>query len=232
MRSFLATVVGAALAIAALAPTAAAVEPIREDFSFSGTAVLADVCPFPVTAQLTGTVTETVFFDREGNVTRVHDHVVEQDVFTANGKTLVGLPFTFNFQVLIDPETGEATNVFASGVFERVPLPGGGFFLTAGRADFIASGESFLIQPDVERKEISRASAPRWRRSEGSPKNGAGAGDPGPVSRGVPRRTSGSVRVKAGRKLTPLRRLEADPPLWFLWGCASRRSRQDLARGY
>lgn len=149
MRGFLATIVGAALAIAALAPIAAAVEPTREDFSFSDTAVLADVCPFPVTVELTGTGTETVFFDKEGNVTRVQAHVVEQDVFTANGKTLVGLPFRFNFQILIDPETGEATNVFASGVFSRVPLPGGDFFLTAGRADFIANGESFLIQPDV-----------------------------------------------------------------------------------
>jgi hypothetical protein len=149
MRSFLATVVGAALATAALAPTAAAVEPTREDFSFSDTDVLADVCPFPVTVEFTVTVTETVFIDSEGNVTRVQQHFVEQDAFTATGKTLVGLPYTFNWQVLIDPETGEVTNIFGSGVFSRVPLPGGDFFLTAGRADFIAHGGSLLIQPDM-----------------------------------------------------------------------------------
>jgi hypothetical protein len=150
MRRFLSSVAAAVLAAAAFAQTAAAVEPIREDVSFTGTAVLADVCAFPVNVEFTVTGTQTTFFDQNGNITRIQIHNVEQDVFSANGKTLVGLPFTFNIQVLFDPDSGEVTHVFASGVASRVPLPGGDFFLTAGRIDFAAHpGEPFIVQPDV-----------------------------------------------------------------------------------
>jgi len=150
MRRFLPSVAAAVLAAAVFAQTAAAVEPIREDASFSDTVVLADVCSFPVTAEFTVTGTQTTFFDENGNITRIKFHSVEQDVFSANGKTLVGLPFTYNVQVLFDPDSGEVTHVFASGLVSRVPLPGGDIFLTAGRLDFAAHpGASFLIQPDV-----------------------------------------------------------------------------------
>jgi hypothetical protein len=150
MRRFLSSVAAAVLAAAAFAQTAAAVEPIREDASFSDTVVLADVCSFPVNVEFTVTGTQTTFFDENGNITRIKLHNVEQDVFSANGKTLVGLPYTFNVQVLFDPDSGEVTHVFASGLVSRVPLPGGDFFLTAGRIDFAAHpGASFLIQPDV-----------------------------------------------------------------------------------
>ena len=121
----------------------------QRDFTFTdATAVLTDVCSFPVTVVFSGSGTETDLFDENGNLTRVLIHQVEQDVFTANGETLVGLPYTFNLQVLFDPESGEITNAFASGVASRVPLPGGDFFLTAGRADFIAHDADFLLQPD------------------------------------------------------------------------------------
>jgi hypothetical protein len=150
MRRFLSTFVTVVLATAALAPTAAAVEPTREELSFSDTVVLADVCAFPVTAEVTVTGTVTSFFDDDGNVTMVLIHNVEQDVFTANGSTLVGLPYTFTIKVLFDPDTGEVTHVFASGLVSRVPLPGGDFFLTAGRLDFAAHPDTtFLLQPDV-----------------------------------------------------------------------------------
>jgi hypothetical protein len=150
MRRFLTSIAAAVLATAAFAQTAAAVEPIREDFSFSDTVVLGDVCSFAVTVEYTVTGTQSTFFDRNGNITRIQIHNVEQDVFSANGKTLVGLPYTFNIQVLFDPDSGEVTHVFASGVVSRVPLPGGDFFLTAGRLDFAAHpGETFLVQPDV-----------------------------------------------------------------------------------
>ena len=151
MRRLLFIVAAAVLGAAAFAQSAAAVAPIREDFTFTdATTVLTDVCSFPVTVVFSGTGTETDFFDENGNLTRVQIHQVEQDVFTANGETLVGLPYTFNLQVLFDRESGEVTHVFANGVASRVPLPGGDFFLTAGRVDFIAHpGADFLLQPDV-----------------------------------------------------------------------------------
>jgi hypothetical protein len=149
MGRLLFIVAAAVLGAAALVQSAAAVAPIKEDFTFSGeTAVLTDVCSFPVTVVFAGTGTEIDFFDENGNLTRIQIHQVEQDVFTANGKTLVGLPYTFNLQVLFDPESGEVTHVFASGLVSRVPLPGGDVFLTAGRLDFIANDADFLLQPD------------------------------------------------------------------------------------
>jgi hypothetical protein len=150
MRRFLFLVAAVALGAAALVATAAAIEPIKEDFSFSDTVVLTNVCPFPVTVEYTITGTQTLYFDQNGNLTRIQVHNVEQDVFTANGKTLVGLPYTFNVHLIFDVESGELTHIYASGVASRVPLPGGDFFLTAGRLDFAAHpGESFLVQPDV-----------------------------------------------------------------------------------
>jgi len=150
MRRFLTTVVAAVLAAAAVAPTAAANEPIREDINVSDTGVLTDVCSFPVTVEATLTGTQTSFSDHEGNLTRVQIHNVEQDVFSANGRTLVGLPYTFNIQVLFDPDSGEVTHVYANGLVSRVPLPGGDLFLTAGRLDFAAHPDTpFIIQPDV-----------------------------------------------------------------------------------
>ena len=49
-------------------------------------------------------------------------------------------------------EDGEVTHVYASGLVERVPLPDGTVFLSAGRLDFAAHpGSEFRIVPDVGR---------------------------------------------------------------------------------
>src|SRR5262249_54436714 len=47
-----------------------------------------------------------------GALTRIFVHEVEQDTYTANGRTLVGTPFTFNEQVLFD-SSGNVTHDFA-----------------------------------------------------------------------------------------------------------------------
>jgi len=146
-RSYL--LIGVIAAWFALALPAVALKPIEEDVDRNGTAILTNVCPFAVHVSFTQSGTDTLFFDQDNNLTRVHGHVVEQDVFSANGNVLVGLPYTFNVRVLFDPESGNVTNVYGSGVMSRVPLPGSGIFLTAGRWDFLAAGTSFLVQPDV-----------------------------------------------------------------------------------
>lgn len=140
---------GALLALIVIAVPAHAQSPIQEDVDRNETAVLTGVCPFAVHVSFTQSGTDTLFFDKAGGLKRIHGHIVEQDVFSANGNVLVGLPYTFNVRVLFDPESGMVTNVYGSGVVSRVPLPGGGIFLTAGRLDFIAGGTSFLVQPDV-----------------------------------------------------------------------------------
>jgi hypothetical protein len=133
-----------------LAHPAAAVEPTREPIDITDTFVVEDICSFPVTITATLVGTETTFYDQSGEVTRVQIHVVEQDVFTANGETLTGLPYTFNIQILF--EDGEEAHVYASGIVARVPLPDGTVFLSAGRLDFAAHpGSEFRIVPDVGR---------------------------------------------------------------------------------
>jgi hypothetical protein len=133
-----------------LAHPAAAVEPTRVPIDDTITSEVTDICDFPVTITATLVGTETTFYDQSGEVTRQQIHVVEQDVFTANGQTLTGLPYTFNLQILF--EDGEVTHIYASGVVARVPLPDGTVFLSAGRLDFVAHPEAeFRIVPDVGR---------------------------------------------------------------------------------
>jgi hypothetical protein len=153
MRRFRLLILLSLLALSAtgiLAQPAAAVEPTRVPIDDTDTFEVTDICDFPVTIAATLVGTETTFYDQSGEVTRIQIHVVEQDVFTANGETLTGLPYTFNLQVLF--EDGEVTHVYASGVVARVPLPDGTVFLSAGRLDFVAHpGAEFRIVPDVGR---------------------------------------------------------------------------------
>ena len=140
----LALVVGAAV----FASAAAADRPATFHYTTTGSAVLTDICAFPVTVDFTADVTETDFVDTNGNVTRVVLHLVEQDTFTANGNTLVGLPYTANLEILFD-SSGNVTHIYGEGVAERIQLPNGSLFLTAGRSDFIGHPEGFVLVPDV-----------------------------------------------------------------------------------
>jgi hypothetical protein len=133
-----------------LAHPAAAIEPTRVPIDDTITSVVEDICSFPVTITATFVGTETTFYDPNGEVTRQQIHIVEQDVFSTDDQSLTGLPFTFNLQVLF--EDGEVTHVYASGLVERVPLPDGTVFLSAGRLDFAAHpGAEFRVVPDVGR---------------------------------------------------------------------------------
>ena len=127
---------------------AAGAEPTKFDFAATSTSTLTGVCAFAVSVSFTGSGTETDFVDQSGALTMIHIHLVEQDVFSANGKTLTGLPYTFNIDLLFD-SSGNLTHVYSSGVVSRVPLPNGTVFFTAGRSDFVFHpGVDFLIQPD------------------------------------------------------------------------------------
>jgi hypothetical protein len=153
MRRFRLLVLLSLLALSAtgvLAQPAAAIEPTRVLIDQTDTFEVTDICSFPVTITATVVGTETTFYDQSGEVTRIQIHIVEQDVFSTDGESLTGLPFTFNIQVLF--EDGEVTHVYASGLVERVPLPDGTVFLSAGRLDFEAHpGAEFRIVPDVGR---------------------------------------------------------------------------------
>jgi hypothetical protein len=144
------TVIAAALVgAAALASTAAAGQPVKTSFSnvpFSST--MSGVCSFDVNVDSVVSGFEIDYFDAAGNITKADIHETEQDTFTANGKTLTGLPYTFNLRVAFD-SSGNPTSIVATGVVATVPLPDGSVFHSAGQVDFLDHpGATFLLSPD------------------------------------------------------------------------------------
>jgi hypothetical protein len=141
----LAAVLGAVVFVS----TTAAAPAERTEFSdvtFSN--VLTDVCPFDVTVDSVVNGFEIDFFDADGNIVRAQIHQTEQDTFSANGKTLTGLPFTFNLSIPLD-SNGDPTAVIATGVAERIVLPDGSHFVSAGYVNFLDHpGAGFILSPD------------------------------------------------------------------------------------
>ncbi len=138
----------AAAATAAFAPAAAADQPDMFQFAFNSTGTLSGVCSFDITVDSSVSGRGEDFFDKSGALIREHDNIVEQDTFSANGKSLTGVPFTFNLEFLVD-SSGNLTHVYATGVAEKVPLPDGSLFISSGSVDFAAHGfPQFILTPD------------------------------------------------------------------------------------
>ena len=148
---------------AVLAQPAAAVEPTREPIDETDTIVVEDICSFPVTITATVVGTETTFYDQSGAVTRIQLHIVEQDVFSANGVSLTGLPFTFNIQS--SSRTARSLTSMPAASFRGSRFRTGPCF-SAGRLDFAAHPESdFRIVPDVGRSGTWQRSVRRLHRN-------------------------------------------------------------------
>ncbi len=138
------------VAAGVFAASAGATKPEITHFSDTGDPLtVSGICSFDVVVNSTVRGTEIDYFDGNGALTRVYIHVVEQDTFSRNGKEITGEPYTFNIEVLFDAD-GNVTHIFASGVAEKIILPDGTLFISAGRLDFILHpGADFLISPDV-----------------------------------------------------------------------------------
>jgi hypothetical protein len=141
----LAAVAGAALFVS----TAVAATPEKTEFSnVTFDSVLSGVCPFDVDVASVVSGFEIDYFDQAANIVKAQIHQVEQDTFSANGKTLTGIPFTFNLTFSID-SNGDATSAVATGVAEKIPLPDGSLFVSAGWLDFVDHpGATFVLSPD------------------------------------------------------------------------------------
>jgi hypothetical protein len=152
-----------AASVAIFASPAAAYKPAKTEGTWEGDFVLTDVCSFEVGVHAIQEFTEIDFVDASGALTRIYYRAVEQDTFTANEKKLVGIPFTFNVEVLFDSggnvthnfadgiveSGGNVTHNFADGIVEKVPLPDGSLFVSAGRLDWVNHpGAAFLLSPD------------------------------------------------------------------------------------
>jgi len=121
--------------LACSATPASAVHPVRNHYSLGGESFpVENLCGFEVTqTYLVLEIDETIHFDRDGKISKIYYHVVEQDAFAANGKTLIGEPYSASIVAYYNG--GQVTNVVAQGVFERVLLPDGSLFIAAGRVD-------------------------------------------------------------------------------------------------
>ena len=148
VSAFVIALAAVGFSMAIMAPAIMASAPTKSEFTFPSTDPLTGVCPFEVTVDSTVNLTLLDFVDSSGVITRENGHVVEQNTFSANGKSLTSLPHTFAFVATLD-STGAFTHFFEQGVLARVPLPDGSLFLAAGRVDFVPHGSpSFLFTPD------------------------------------------------------------------------------------
>ena len=134
-----------ALAGAVVFPSFALADP-PEKTSFDDTVsqTLTGICAFPVDVVSSFQITFIDYFDSSGALVRRSVHITEQDTFSANGKSLTGEPFTFNNFISFD-ENGETTAVLARGVAEKVRLPSGELFVSAGVIDFLAQDVEFSL---------------------------------------------------------------------------------------
>jgi hypothetical protein len=119
--------------------------PVNEQATATDTAL----CGFPVDISSTITGTERDFYRADGTPTNVILHLVEQDTFTANGHTLVGLSYPNQIHIPFD-SSGLPQHIYATGPVSRVPLPGGKTFFSAGRIDvFNHPNTGFFFVPDI-----------------------------------------------------------------------------------
>jgi hypothetical protein len=140
------------LALGALAVSTSVVladKPQKSEVTATSTFEVTDVCSFPVTIVSNADIMAIHYFDQSGALIRIFNHVIEQDTFSANGNTLVGSPFTFNIEALFASD-GTLTSLTASGIVEKVQLPDGSVFFSAGRVDYLAHPDSqFILTSDA-----------------------------------------------------------------------------------
>jgi len=117
-----------------IASPAAAAAPVKQPFTKVASHEHVGQCTFDVHIDQIFTGTEIDFYDNSGNLYRADYHLVGQDTFTANGKTLVGTPFQANFQFVFD-SGGNLTALILNGVWEKIRLPDGSLYVAAGRGD-------------------------------------------------------------------------------------------------
>ncbi len=93
--------------------------------------VVDGICDFTLTVTPHGWFTEVDRYDADGVWLGSQWTVRETDTFTANGKTLVGERYAFHGSV-----TGDFSRLQITGIAEKVRLPDGTLFVSAGYVAF------------------------------------------------------------------------------------------------
>jgi hypothetical protein len=122
--------------------------PSRDILTLETNADVTDICSFPIHVHAITQGRETIFLDTSGAVVRISVHATEQDVLSANGKSLTNLPYTYHVDFLFD-SSGNFTHLYVDGVAMKIRLPNGSLFITAGRSDFMNHpGADLILIPD------------------------------------------------------------------------------------
>jgi hypothetical protein len=154
MRRILQTTLVSVLALGLLAAPSAWAASDRvwhDDISWgpSDAVSYTDLCSFPVLASSVGHFRGIELTDKAGNYVATEWFGIEQDTFSANGKTLTSEPYTFHLAYRQTAD-GSAVQWFGAGPVNRIVLPDGAIFLSAGRVDFLNGDHAgFVIVPDV-----------------------------------------------------------------------------------
>lgn len=129
---------------AARNPDAPVMSPIDETF----VRVVTDLCAFPVTVESHVEGTLRFYLDRQTDtLAAINIAVTETDTFIANGNTIVSDPFAARNRLVFDPE-GNVTETL-HGLIEKITLPDGTTFVSAGRASETNGEPRFIIGPEV-----------------------------------------------------------------------------------
>lgn len=143
-RGVLALALLAGFAVTAAPAAAAPLSPEHNAYARSDDVVFEGYCDFPVSIHVDQTGHETVFYDENGVVRKIVAHIVEQDTFSANGKTLQSRPYPINFSLLFDAD-GNLTHYVGTGQLIRMRLPDGSLFVGAGRVNWIDHLDALFI---------------------------------------------------------------------------------------
>jgi hypothetical protein len=149
--NFFRIVIALAITLSALGVTTFSVlanPPVRDILTLTSSADVTDVCPFPIHIEASSQGPETIFFDKSGALVKISVLATEEDVISANGKTLTTLPYSYHVEFLYD-SSGNFTHIYVDGVAMKIRLPDGTLFITAGRSDFMAHpGAPLILIPD------------------------------------------------------------------------------------
>lgn len=147
MRAFpntiLAALAGLSLMLGPITSADAATGGNRTPVDAEGVFVVNDLCAFPVTISAHVVGSQTTVETGNGSIYR--SHLVETDVFSANGNSVEG-SYPFETQATIDQE-GNIVKAFQTGVIVRVPLPNGETFQVSGRADNLNALTDYISAP-------------------------------------------------------------------------------------
>jgi hypothetical protein len=141
-----AVVVAVAVIYSVVAAVAYGAKPDTSPADPTQSGVVTDICAFPVIISSTTDGVIRIHHDAEGRITRIQLQITETDTFSANGNTIVGLPYQVRGTLFFDAE-GNPTSFVGHGVVARMRLPDGQLFVSAGR--FLAGPEGFRLVPDV-----------------------------------------------------------------------------------